>query len=46
MIAQTGPSPLGLQILMGATAAQKIANMISMLDNGVIAPTEIIARAI
>ena len=45
-IAQTGPSPLGLQILMGATTPQKIANMISLLDNGVIAPTEIIARAI
>jgi ubiquinone/menaquinone biosynthesis C-methylase UbiE len=45
-VAQTGPSPLGLQILMGATAPQKIANMISLLDNGVIAPIEIIARAI
>jgi len=45
-IAQTGPSPLGLQILMGATTPQKIANMIGLLDNGVIVPTEIIARAI
>lgn len=45
-MAQGGASPLGLQIVMGATAAQKVANMISLLDRGLISPTEIIARAI
>lgn len=44
-MAQSGPSPLGLQILMGATSPQKVANMTTLLANGVIAPTEIIARA-
>ena len=41
---QGGPSPLGLQIIMGETAPQKVANMIALLDRGVIAPTEIICR--
>jgi ubiquinone/menaquinone biosynthesis C-methylase UbiE len=44
-MAQSGPSPLGLQIVMGASAPQKIANMIGLLEHGVIAPVEIIARA-
>ena len=44
-MAQSGPSPLGLQILMGATTPQKVANMIGLIDRGVIAPTEIIATA-
>jgi ubiquinone/menaquinone biosynthesis C-methylase UbiE len=44
--AQSGPSPLGIQILMGATAPQKIANMIGLLEKGVLAPTEIVARAV
>jgi SAM-dependent methyltransferase len=41
-----GPPPLGLQILMGASAPDKVANMIANLESGLIAPTEIIARAI
>lgn len=41
-----GPPPLGLHILMGASAQQKIANMIDILERGLIAPTEIIGRAI
>jgi ubiquinone/menaquinone biosynthesis C-methylase UbiE len=41
-----GPPPLGLQILMGASAPEKVANMIANLESGLIAPTEIIARAI
>ena len=45
-MAQSGPSPLGLQIVMGATAPQKIANMIGLLEKGVLAPTEIVARAL
>ncbi len=43
--AQSGPPPLGLHILMGATAPQKIANMVGNLEKGLIAPTEIICRA-
>ena len=41
-----GPPPLGLHILMGASAPQKAANMMDNLERGLIAPTEIIARAI
>ena len=41
-----GPPPLGLQILMGASAPEKVANMITNLESGVVGPTEIIARAI
>ena len=44
--AQSGPPPLGLHILMGSTAAQKVANMIDNLERGLIAPTEIVCRAI
>jgi ubiquinone/menaquinone biosynthesis C-methylase UbiE len=45
-VAQGGASPLGLQIVMGPTAPQKVANMMNLLDRGVISPTEVIARAI
>lgn len=38
------PQP-GLQIVMGPTAAQKIANMMGLLERGVISPTEIISSA-
>ncbi|HXT07501.1 MAG TPA: class I SAM-dependent methyltransferase [Roseiarcus sp.] len=41
-----GPPPLGLHILMGATARAKAANSLDLLRRGVIAPTVIIARAI
>ena len=41
-----GPPPLGLHILMGASAPQKVANMIDNLERGMIAPTEIICRAL
>ena len=41
-----GPPPLGLHILMGASAPQKVANMMGNLERGLIAPTEIIARAV
>jgi SAM-dependent methyltransferase len=41
---QSGASPLGLQIVMGTTTPQKIANMLGLIDRGVIAPTEMIAR--
>lgn len=42
--ASGGASPPGLPIVMGATAPQKIANMVGLLQKGVISPTEIISR--
>lgn len=44
-MAQGGPPSPGLQIVMGATAPQKVANMVGLLERGVITPTEIISRA-
>ncbi len=44
-IAQSGVPPLGLHILMGAAAPQKIGNMVDALQRGLISPTEIICRA-
>lgn len=44
-MAQGGLHAPGLQIVMGATALQKVANMMRMLERGVFAPTEIISRA-
>lgn len=41
-----GPPPLGLHVLMGASAPQKAANMIDNLERGLIAPTEIVAQAV
>jgi len=41
-----GPPPLGLHILMGTSAPQKVANMIDNLERRLIAPTEIVSRAI
>jgi len=37
--------PIGLPVVMGATAAQKLANMRAMMESGVFAPVELIARA-
>jgi hypothetical protein len=42
--AAAGPAPLGLHIVMGASAAQKVKNMIGDITAGLIAPTEIICR--
>lgn len=39
-----GASPLGLHIVMGATAREKLANMLASLENGSIAPVVMIAR--
>ncbi|MDE2074344.1 MAG: methyltransferase domain-containing protein [Alphaproteobacteria bacterium] len=41
----SGPAPLGLQIVMGQTTPQKIANTIDNLERGLISPTELVARA-
>ena len=43
-IAESGPPPLGLHILMGADAPTKVANMIANLEAGRIAPVEMICR--
>jgi ubiquinone/menaquinone biosynthesis C-methylase UbiE len=45
LAAPGGPPPLGLHILMGAETPRKVANMIDGLERGLIAPTEMIARA-
>jgi hypothetical protein len=42
--ASGGPPPLGLQILMGETAGQKVADMLANIEGGLIAPTKLIAR--
>ena len=44
-MAAGGPSAPGLQIAMGATAAQKVANMMGGVQRGLFAPVEIISRA-
>ena len=40
--AAAGPGPLGLHIVMGATAGQKVKNMVGDISAGLIAPTEMI----
>ena len=39
-----GPPPLGLHLLMGKSAPEKVANMIDNISKGRIAPVELIAR--
>ncbi len=43
-IAESGPRPLGLHILVGADAPTKVANMISNLEQDRIAPVEMICH--
>jgi ubiquinone/menaquinone biosynthesis C-methylase UbiE len=43
-MAAGGPPPLGLHVLMGRNAPDKIQNMIRNIANGRIAPVELIAR--
>jgi SAM-dependent methyltransferase len=43
---RSGPPPLSTALLMGATAPQKVANMMAMLERGVIAPVEMICRRV
>lgn len=43
--ASAGPSPLGLHIVMGQNAGQKVRNMIANVTDGLITPTELICRA-
>lgn len=42
--ASGGPSPLGLPILMGASTAVKIGNLMGMIERGILSPTEIVGR--
>lgn len=44
-IAGSGPPPLGLHILMGPAAQRKVANMTRAIEDGIVAPVEIVARA-
>lgn len=41
-----GPPALGYHILMGASAQPKLANTVENIERGLIAPVEIIARAV
>jgi ubiquinone/menaquinone biosynthesis C-methylase UbiE len=43
-IAEHGPPKLSLQILMGEEAKPRLANVISTLERGIIAPIEMVAR--
>ncbi|MBI1220571.1 MAG: methyltransferase domain-containing protein [Rhodobacteraceae bacterium] len=43
-LAEQGPPPLGLHLLMGAQAPAKVANMVANLESGTIAPVQIVAR--
>jgi len=44
-VAESGLPPLGLNIVMGADFRDKIRNLVANLENGLVAPTEMIARA-
>jgi len=43
-MARDGPPPLGIHLLMGETARQKVANMVAALEAGMIAPVELFFR--
>ena len=43
---ESGPSPLGLPVVMGENAALKVQNMIANIGAGAIAPVEMICRAV
>lgn len=43
-LADKGPPPLGIHLLLGPSARHKLANMIDGLERGVIAPVEMIGR--
>ncbi len=43
-LANGGPPPLGLHIVMGQDARTKVGNMLANVENGIIAPVQIIAR--
>lgn len=39
-----GPAPLGLHIVMGSNAPLKLSNMVSAIENQLVAPTELFAE--
>lgn len=41
-----GPPPFGLQIVMGASSPQKVANMISLVERGTVVPVVMICRRV
>lgn len=43
-ISEGGPPPLGLHIVMGKDAPQKVANMVGNIQKGSIAPVQVVAR--
>lgn len=45
-VAASGPPAVGLHIVMGASAPQKVANMVALLEAGTIAPVEMICRRV
>jgi hypothetical protein len=45
-MAAGGPPPLGLHVLMGRNAPDKIQNMIQNVASGHVAPVELIARKV
>ena len=45
-IAETGLPPLGTHIVMGPDFQQKLANLVAAIERGVVAPVEMIARAV
>jgi ubiquinone/menaquinone biosynthesis C-methylase UbiE len=44
-IARSGPPPLGRHIMFGPAASQMSTNLLAMLEQGTLAPVEIICRA-
>lgn len=44
-IDRDGPPPLGMHLIMRESTAERFANVIAALRNGLIAPTQMIARA-
>ena len=43
-VAESGPPPLGIHILLGRDASKKMGNMIANLEQGFVAPVEMICR--
>lgn len=41
-----GPPPLGLHVIIGSATPDKIANMVAAISNGILAPVELICRAV
>ena len=44
-VAESGPPPLGLHVVMGADFSQKVSNLLANLENGLLAPVELICHA-